>query len=100
MRAPSVGSDVTAGSDDLECGTPQSNEWDRMLDKNNGYIKNWSGMSSWGQDTPSTEASSRAVRGCDSARGWHNRIAATSDSSVGFRPVLEVLNPDMLAPTG
>ena len=51
LRAPSVGSDVTAGSDDLECGTPQSNEWDRMLDKNNGYIKNWSGMSSWGQDT-------------------------------------------------
>ena len=100
MRAPSVGSDVTAGSDDLECGKPQSNEWDRMLDKNNGYIKNWSGMSSWGQDTPSTEASSRAVRGCDSARGWHNRIAATSDSSVGFRPVLEVLNPDMLGSDG
>ena len=100
LRAPSVGSDVTAGSDDLECGTPQSNEWDRMLDKNNGYIKNWSGMSSWGQDTPSTEASSRAVRGCDSARGWHNRIAATSDSSVGFRPVLEVLNPDMLGSDG
>ena len=100
LRAPSVGSDVTAGSDDLECGTPQSNEWDRMLDKNNGYIKNWSGMSSWGQDTPSTEASSRAVRGCDSARGWHNRIAATSDSSVGFRPVLEVLNPDTLGSDG
>ena len=100
LRAPSVGSDVTAGSDDLECGTPQSNEWDRMLDKNNGYIKNWSGMSSWGQDTPSTEASSRAVRGCDSARGWHNRIAATSDSSVGFRPVLEVLSPDTLGSDG
>ncbi|MBU5435473.1 S-layer homology domain-containing protein [Pseudoflavonifractor sp. MSJ-37] len=100
LRAPSVGSDVTAGSDDLECGTPQSNEWDRMLDKNNGYIKNWSGMSSWGQDTPSTEASSRAVRGCDSARGWHNRIAATSDSSVGFRPVLEVLDPDTLGSDG
>ena len=100
LRAPSVGSDVTAGSDDLECGTPQSNEWDRMLDKNNGYIKNWSGMSSWGQDTPRTEESGRAVRGYDSARGWHNRIAATSDSSVGFRPVLEVLNPDTLGSDG
>ena len=100
LRAPSVGSDVTAGSDDLECGTPQSNEWDRMLDKNNGYIKNWSGMSSWGQDTPCTEESGRAVRGYDSARGWHNRIAATSDSSVGFRPVLEVLNPDTLGSDG
>ena len=100
LRAPSVGSDVTAGSDDLECGTPQSNEWDRMLDKNNGYIKNWSGMSSWGQDTPRTEESGRAVRGYDSARGWHNRIAATSDSSVGFRPILEVLNPDTLGSDG
>ena len=100
LRAPSVGSDVTAGSDDLECGTPQSNEWDRMLDKNNGYIKNWSGMSSWGQDTPRTEESGRAVRGYDLARGWHTRIAATSDSSVGFRPVLEVLNPDTLGSDG
>ena len=100
LRAPSVGSDVTAGSDDLECGTPQSNEWDRMLDKNNGYIKNWSGMSSWGQDTPRTEESGRAVRGYDLVRGWHNRIAATSDSSVGFRPVLEVLNPDTLGSDG
>ena len=100
LRAPSVGSDVTAGSDDLECGTPQSNEWDRMLDKNNGYIKNWSGMSSWGQDTPRTEESGRAVRGYDLARGWHNRIAATPDSSVGFRPVLEVLNPDTLGSDG
>ena len=81
-------------------GTPQSNEWDRILDKNNGYIKNWSGMSSWGQDTPSTEESSRAVRGYDSARGWYNSIAATSDSSVGFRPVLEVLNPDTLGSDG
>ena len=99
LRAPSVGSDGT-GSGNSQRGTPQSNEWDRILDKNNGYIKNWSGMSSWGQDTPSTEESSRAVRGYDSARGWYNSIAATSDSSVGFRPVLEVLNPDTLGSDG
>ena len=99
LRAPSEGSAGT-GSGNSQRGTPQSNEWDRILDKNNGYIKNWSGMSSWGQDTPHTEESSRAVRGYDSARGWHNRIAATSDSSVGFRPVLEVLNPDTLGSDG
>ena len=99
LRAPSEGSAGT-GSGNSQRGTPQSNEWDRILDKNNGYIKNWSGMSSWGQDTPHTEESSRAVRGCDSARGWHNSIAATSDSSVGFRPVLEVLNPDTLGSDG
>ena len=99
LRAPSEGSAGT-GSGNSQRGTPQSNEWDRILDKNNGYIKNWSGMSSWGQDTPSTEESGRAVRGYDSARGWHNSIAATSDSSVGFRPVLEVLNPDTLGSDG
>ena len=99
LRAPSEGSAGT-GSGNSQRGTPQSNEWDSMLDKNNGYIKNWSGMSSWGQDTPRTEESGRAVRGYDSARGWHNRIAATSDSSVGFRPVLEVLNPDTLGSDG
>ena len=99
LRAPSEGSAGT-GSGNSQRGTPQSNEWDRILDKNNGYIKNWSGMSSWGQDTPHTEESSRAVRGYDSARGWHNSIAATSDSSVGFRPVLEVPNPDTLGSDG
>ena len=99
LRAPSEGSAGT-GSGNSQRGTPQSNEWDRILDKNNGYIKNWSGMSSWGQDTPSTEESGRAVRGYDSARGWYNSIAATSDSSVGFRPVLEVLNPDTLGSDG
>ena len=99
LRAPSEGSAGT-GSGNSQRGTPQSNEWDRILDKNNGYIKNWSGMSSWGQDTLHTEESSRAVRGYDSARGWHNSIAATSDSSVGFRPVLEVLNPDTLGSDG
>ena len=32
LRAPSVGSD-SAGSGDSQHGTPQSNEWDRILDK-------------------------------------------------------------------
>ena len=52
LRAPSAGSGRT-GSGESQRGTPQSNEWDRILDKDNGYIKNWSEMSSWGQDTRS-----------------------------------------------
>ena len=40
LRAPSGGSGGT-GSGALERGTPQSNEWDRILDKDDGYIKNW-----------------------------------------------------------
>ena len=92
LRAPSVGSNAT-GLGDSDPGEPQSNEWDTMLNKDSGYIQNWNEMYSWGQDTVSFDASFRAVRGYYSARYWHYSNAAFSYSSVGFRPVLEVLNP-------
>ena len=95
LRAPSVGSNYT-GSGNSERGVPQSNEWDTMLNKDSGYIQNWNGMYSWGQDTVSVDASNRAVRGCNSARYWNYYHAANSGLGVGFRPVLEVLNPDTL----
>ena len=99
LRAPSCGSGFT-GSDDSERGTPQSNEWDAVLDKNSGYVKNWNDIYSWGQDTSSYESWYRAVRGYYSARGWGNYGAAYSYPNVGFRPVLEVLNPDTLGSDG
>ena len=99
LRAPSVGSSYT-GSGDSERGTPQSNEWDTMLNKNSGYIQNWNKMYSWGQDVSSGFASSRARRGYDSARYWHYDYATDSGPRVGFRPVLEVLNPDTLGSDG
>ncbi|MFR6298457.1 MAG: InlB B-repeat-containing protein [Acutalibacteraceae bacterium] len=99
LRAPSVGSGFT-GSDDSERGTPQSNEWDAVLDKNSGYIQNWNKMYSWGQDTSSYESWYRAVRGSNSARYWSYYYAASSDPRVGFRPVLEVLNSDTLGSDG
>ena len=99
LRAPSVGSWHT-GSYDL--GTPQSNEWDAVLDKNSGYIKNWNGMFSWGQDTSGYNSSCRAYRGCDSARYWYYYYAAFQFqvANVGFRPVLEVLNTGTLGRDG
>ena len=99
LRAPSVGSSYT-GSGDSERGTPQSNEWDTMLNKNSGYIQNWNKMYSWGQDVSSGFASFRALRGYDSARTWDYRSAANSYPFLGFRPVLEVLNPDTLGSDG
>ena len=99
LRAPSVGSNST-GSGDSQRGVPQSNEWDTMLNKNSGYIQNWNEMYSWGQDAFSGGASYRAIRGCDSARYWVSINAAYSNPNVGFRPVLEVLNPDTLGPDG
>ena len=96
LRAPSAGS----GSYDSERGTPQSNEWDTILVKDNGYIQNWNKMYSWGQDTFSDYALGRAFRGYNSARFWDFSNAPDSNPNVGFRPVLEVLNPDTLGSDG
>ena len=100
LRAPSVGSDRT-GLNESQRGTPQSNEWDKLLDKNDGYIKNWKRMASWGQDTrPDNSTPFRAVRGFHSARFWGCSSSSDRDVTLGFRPVLEVLNPDTLGSGG
>ena len=99
LRAPSVGSGYT-GSGDSERGTPSNNEWDTMLNKNSGYVKNWNTKYSWGQDTSSDSASRRAYRGCYSARLWSWDDSSGRREFLGFRPVLEVLNPDTLGSDG
>ena len=99
LRAPSVGSG-RIGSAESQRGTPPSNEWDRILDKNDGYIKNWFGMYSWGQDTLSTSASDRAARGYFPPGGWSSAPASHQDAVAGFRPVLEVLTPGSLGSDG
>ena len=99
LRAPSTGSDDT-GSGESQHVTPSNNEWDRILNKNSGYIQNWNEMYSWGQDTVSFDASGRAVRGYSSARIWYSYSAASSRPHLGFRPVLEVLNADTLGSDG
>ena len=99
LRAPSVGSRYT-GSDESQRSTPQSNEWDKILDKDDGYIKNWTNVFSCGQDTTYFWSEYRAVRGYGSARYWSDKDATYSSPHLGFRPVLEVLNPGSLGPGG
>ena len=99
LRAPSVGSNFT-GSGNSERGVPQSNEWDTMLNKNSGYIQNWNKMYSWGQDTSSAAESFRAYRGYNSARFWYYTSSSFRNVYLGFRPVLEVLNPGTLGSDG
>ena len=99
LRAPSVGSNFI-GSGNSERGVPQSNEWDAVLNKNSGYIQNWNKIYLWGQDTVSGNASYRARRGYSSARYWYSNSATHSYAFCGFRPVLEVLNPDTLGSDG
>ena len=94
LRAPSAGSGDTGSG-----GTPASNEWDAILDKNSVDIKNRNDMYSWGQDTFLTVAQYRAYRGSDS-RYWSCDLAMSSRALVGFRPVLELPPVDTLGSDG
>lgn len=97
LRAPSAGS--TAGNGR---GFPQNNEWDMILDKDDSYIKNWGYPYSHGQDTCAEYVlqNARAHRGESSARGWNHETYTTAVPRLGFRPVLEVQNPDTLGIDG
>ena len=103
-------------------GTPTNNEWDRFitreevitglpapvssdLDTNlnttdhnstHNQLWHWVGVYSWCQETWAENASNRAYRGCHSARYWNNYSSGNRYVTVGFRPVLEVLNTDPL----
>ena len=57
-------------------------------------------MYSWGQDASNSQSGTVAVCGNSSAR-YRNVITATNSYSIlGFRPVLEVMNPDTLGSDG
>ena len=96
LRAPSVGTFYT-GSGENQRSSPKPNEWDTILDKSGSYIKNLNGIAAWGQD--STEDTMRAHRRYD----WPpTKLVASSytEPGLGFRPVLEVQNADMLGADG
>ena len=100
LRAPSAGS-ISAGSGESQRGTPQSNEWDRILDKDDGYIKNCRNIYSWGQDTLPNTLSNRVIRGGDDLpRNYAGANTTLDFPFLGFRPVLEVLNPGTLGADG
>ena len=103
-------------------GTPTNNEWDRFitreevitglpapvssdLDTNlnttdhnstHNQLWHWVGVYSWCQETWAENASYRAYRGYYSARSWDWYDSSSRSASLGFRPVLEVLNTDPL----
>ena len=113
-------------SDYYAGGTPTNNEWDRFItreevitglpapvssdldsnqnstDLNSTHNKfwNWFYVYSWCQETWAEGASTRARRGCRSARGWDYSSASYRYENLGFRPVLEVLNPGTLGSDG
>ena len=95
LRAMSVGSDGNDNSGEWR-GIPASNEWDQVLDKGSSYIQNWNDMYSWGQDTDIQDPSNRAYRGYQPARCWNCGASSDNISYLGFRPALEIMDPDTL----
>lgn len=93
LRSLSIGS-----RNNNEWGIPESNEWDQILNKASDYIKNSANFGSWGQDTSTSAPSVQAIR--ESGRDYYDNSSSVSDADIGFRPVLEVLNPDALDSSG
>jgi len=108
LRSLSAGSSKTGSesyvSDNI--GQPNTNEWDQILNKSGstdntaGWIKNWSNQYSWGQDTHAETSSYRASRGYNAARRWNFGTESFVSPICGFRPALEVLDPDTLTSDG
>jgi len=100
LRSLSAGSATNGQSEDNDRGTPGTNEWDQLLNKNGAFIKNWSGIFSWGQDTASHLTFNRAFRGYIFARVWESDGNKIANPYQGWRPALEIRNPDTLGPDG
>ena len=97
LRAPSVG-DHHRNEGEGSGLAPIDNEWDTIYQKSADYIKNWYKMRSFGQDIGTGN-----VEGWYLSRGGHFAAQVTfwarptlPERDTGFRPVLEVLNPDTL----
>ena len=91
LRAPTIGNSYASSSSQ---GIPENNEWDQILFKDTGFIKNlflstpsWSQIWTWGQDTDTSGSIIRSVRS-----GYNQLGGAPTkfDTHVGFRPVLEL----------
>ena len=100
LRAPTVGS--TENSINSRESDPSNNEWNQIIDKNSSYIRenlNFPGVQKyWGQDTfYEVSQTKKSVRYID------NKIDGRDDDDYGgahYRPVLEVLNPNILGNDG
>ena len=80
-----------------EEGVP--NEWDAALDTagEDDALWHWYGKYFCGQESVRGAASSRVIRGYDSARSFYWLSSDYWDTSLGFRPALEPLSTDPAA---
>ena len=89
MRAPAGGN-----------GGGGNNEWDRILDKDESYIKGSFGWGNWCQDRLDVFGHSYTLRGYDGkgVRAFDDGMG--SHSFYNYRPVLEVMNAKALGKDG
>ena len=75
-------------------GAGCNNEWDQFLDAvgESNDLTHWSNMYSWCQEVYYGSSDCRSIRGCNSARSYHNYYATDAYTYIAFRPALEVLN--------
>ena len=92
------------GLNDSQRGTPQSNEWDTMLDKNERIYPKLEVECLRGGRTPDSIllTAHRSVRFAGTTRPAAGSYNSSSGQNgiLGFRPVLEVLNADTLGSDG
>ncbi|TVX99036.1 S-layer homology domain-containing protein [Cohnella terricola] len=97
LRALSVGNERSSAIS----GAPANNEWDQIKNKNENYLKNWNAKWSWGQEIDLLFSDNSAVRGNFDVGVWasfsRNNL---NDPSIGFRPVLEIMNVGALGRNG
>ena len=81
---------------------PTCEEYDLLATttKEDNDTMHWAYMYSWCQDEDQDSMLKRAVRGYHSARYWNGDNATNRNVHVGFRPVVEIMNPDILGPDG
>ncbi|MEG1595793.1 MAG: hypothetical protein RR364_05070, partial [Lachnospiraceae bacterium] len=78
--------------------TIPNNEWDSILAKNSGWIKNCSiDYLSWTQDTDSLDQNFRTIRGGQNPRDSMTNRTDSSGKRICWRPALEVLNGNALS---
>ena len=73
----------------------EPNEWDALLGKYGEDLWNWKDAIFWGQEATSGDAACRMARGYYTSRYFNYYAAPTRLPTLGFRPVLEPLTPDL-----
>lgn len=118
IRVMTGGENYRTGTDAYSGGTPTANEWDRIIVNESGFSGlptpnttdldntqnetdrlgthnskwNWYKMYSWVKEVYLPNTAIRVIRGSSSSRFFFSYTSTNRYTTIGWRPVLEVLN--------